>query len=95
MNNRFQQNQAVEFTRYIYPINWANLVSNSGSAFDVNSKYIINGFLYLGKDEGREPLRFCLGNLSLKLVESHAEHGGNIIMENFFFLFFYKCVESD
>ena len=53
-------------------------------ASDVNSKYIINGFPYLGKDESRDP-SVPLGEfVALKLVEPYTGRGRNITMDNFF-----------
>uniref|UniRef100_A0A1B0B4S7 PiggyBac transposable element-derived protein domain-containing protein n=1 Tax=Glossina palpalis gambiensis TaxID=67801 RepID=A0A1B0B4S7_9MUSC len=53
-------------------------------ASDVSSKYIVNGFPYLGKDEGREP-SISLGEfVTLKLAEPCTGHGRNITVDNFF-----------
>lgn len=56
-------------------------------AVDVNSKYIINGFPYLGKDETRTstPLsEFKVSRVVLKLVEPYLNKGRNITTNNFF-----------
>lgn len=53
-------------------------------ASDVSSKYIVNGFPYLGKDEGRES-SVPLGEfVTLKLAEPYTGHGKNITADNFF-----------
>nr|XP_012148086.1 PREDICTED: piggyBac transposable element-derived protein 4-like [Megachile rotundata] len=53
-------------------------------ASDVRSKYIINGFPYLGKDESREP-SVPLGEfVTMKLVEPYVGCGRNITTDNFF-----------
>ncbi|CAK9803942.1 PiggyBac transposable element-derived protein 4 [Anthophora quadrimaculata] len=53
-------------------------------ASDVHSKYIINGFPYLGKDESREP-SVPLGEfVTMKLAEPYVGCGRNITTENFF-----------
>lgn len=53
-------------------------------ASDVGSKYVVNGFPYLGKDEGRES-SVPLGEfVTLKLVEPYTGHGRNITADNFF-----------
>ncbi|XP_011162891.2 piggyBac transposable element-derived protein 4-like [Solenopsis invicta] len=60
-------------------------------ASDVNNKYVVNGFPYLGKDERREPSVSFGEFIVLKLVEPYTGHGRNITMDNFF----YKRVISD
>ena len=53
-------------------------------ACDVNSKYIITGFPYLGKDEKREN-SIPLGEfVVLKLMEPFIECGRNVTPDNFF-----------
>ncbi|XP_043505326.1 piggyBac transposable element-derived protein 4-like [Polistes fuscatus] len=53
-------------------------------AFDVRSKYIINGFPYLGKDESREP-SVPLGEfVTMKLAKPYVGCGRNITTDNFF-----------
>lgn len=53
-------------------------------ASDVSSKYIVNGFPYLGKDEGRES-SVPLGEfVTLKLAEPYTGHGRNITTDKFF-----------
>ncbi|KAL9905270.1 rhodopsin 4 isoform 1-T4 [Glossina fuscipes fuscipes] len=53
-------------------------------ASDVTSKYIVHGFPYLGKDEGRES-SIPLGEfVTLKLAEPYTGHGRNIIVDNSF-----------
>lgn len=53
-------------------------------ASDVSSKYIVNGFPYLGKDEGRESLVPLGEFVTLKLAKPYMGHGRNITTENFF-----------
>ncbi|CAL7933005.1 unnamed protein product [Xylocopa violacea] len=51
---------------------------------DVSSKYIVNGFPHLGKDEGRES-SVPLGEfVTLKLAKPYTGHGRNITTDNFF-----------
>ncbi|XP_024223753.1 uncharacterized protein LOC112212925 [Bombus impatiens] len=53
-------------------------------ACDVNSKYTINGFPYLGKDEEREN-SIPLGEfVALKLMEPFTGCGRNLTTDNFF-----------
>ena len=53
-------------------------------ASDVRSKYIINGFPYLGKDESREP-SVPLGEfVTMKLAKPYVGCGRNITTDNFF-----------
>lgn len=50
---------------------------------DVNSKYIIHGFPYLGKDKRRE-YSILLGEfVVLKLMEPFTECGRNVTIDNF------------
>lgn len=50
---------------------------------DVNSKYIIDGFPYLGKDKRRE-YSILLGEfVVLKLMEPFTECGRNVTIDNF------------
>lgn len=51
---------------------------------DVNNKYIINGFPYLGKDERRKYLISLEEFIVLKLMESFTECIKNVITDNFF-----------
>lgn len=52
-------------------------------AVDVQSKYVINGFPYLGKDETRTSTP--LGEfVVLKLAEPYLHQGRNITTDNFF-----------
>ena len=53
-------------------------------ASDVSSKYIINGFPYLGKDERKKPLVPLGEFVTLKLVEPYTGCGRNITTDNFF-----------
>lgn len=53
-------------------------------ASDVRSKYIINGFPYLGKDESRDP-SVPLGEfVTMKLAKPYVGCGRNITTDNFF-----------
>lgn len=53
-------------------------------AVDVDSKYMLNGFPYLGKDDSR-PATQCLGeSVVLKLVDPFVGKGRNVTTDNFF-----------
>ena len=52
-------------------------------AVDVQAKYILNGFPYMGKDENR--CSISLGEfVTLKLAEPYLQQGRNITTDNFF-----------
>lgn len=53
-------------------------------ASDVNSKYLVNGFPYLGKDDIRPQSTSLSEFVVLKLVEPYTGHGRNITTDNFF-----------
>lgn len=53
-------------------------------ASDVNSKYIINGFPYLGKDDNRQTTVPLGEFVVLKLMEPFTGCGRNVTMDNFF-----------
>lgn len=53
-------------------------------ASDVSSKYTINGFPHLGKDERIEPSVPLEEFVTMKLVEPYTGCGRNITMDNFF-----------
>ena len=53
-------------------------------ASDVSSKYILNGFPYLGKDEQRPSTMLLSEYVVLKLVEPYQGCGRNITTDNFF-----------
>lgn len=53
-------------------------------ASHVSSKHIVNGFPYLGKDEGRESSVLLGEFVTLKLAEPYTGHGRNITTDNFF-----------
>lgn len=53
-------------------------------AVDVESKYILNGFPYLGKDETRPTDQPLSENIVLRLVHPYLDTGRNITMDNFF-----------
>lgn len=52
-------------------------------ASDVSSKYVLNGFPYLGKDE-QQPSSMLLSEHVLKLVEPYTGCGRNVTTDNFF-----------
>nr|XP_012145741.1 PREDICTED: piggyBac transposable element-derived protein 4-like [Megachile rotundata] len=53
-------------------------------ASDVSSKYILNGSVYLGKDEQRPSSMLLSEHVVLKLVEPYTNCGRNITTDNFF-----------
>ncbi|KAJ8881613.1 hypothetical protein PR048_018099 [Dryococelus australis] len=53
-------------------------------AVDVDSKYILNGFLYLGKDEKWPSDQSLSEKIILRLVDPYIDTGRNITMDNFF-----------
>lgn len=53
-------------------------------AVDVESKYLLNGFPYLGKDETRPSDQSVSENVVLRLVEPYLDTGRNITTDNFF-----------
>ncbi|GFQ81504.1 piggyBac transposable element-derived protein 4 [Trichonephila clavata] len=53
-------------------------------ASDVSSKYVLNGFPYLGKDEQRPSSMLLSEHVILKLVEPYTSCGRNITTDNFF-----------
>lgn len=53
-------------------------------ASDVSSKYVLNGFPYLGKDEQRPSSILLSEHVVLKLVEPYTNCGRNITTDNFF-----------
>lgn len=79
----FPSKARCRFTQYM-----ANKPDKFGIKFwlaaDVNSKYLINGFPYLGKDEQR-PQNILLGeHVVLKLMEPFLNKGRNVTTDNFF-----------
>ncbi|XP_017767290.1 PREDICTED: piggyBac transposable element-derived protein 4-like [Eufriesea mexicana] len=79
----FPTKARCRFTRYM-----PNKPDKFGIKFwlasDVRSKYIINSFRYLGKDESREP-SVPLGEfVTMKLAEPYVGCGRNITTDNFF-----------
>lgn len=60
-------------------------------ASDVNSKYLVNGFPYLGKDDIRPQSTSLSEFVVLKLVEPYTGHGRNITTD----YFFHKSVPSE
>ncbi|XP_033178873.1 piggyBac transposable element-derived protein 4-like [Bombus impatiens] len=84
----FPSKTRCRFTRYM-----PNKPDKFGIKFwlacDVNSKCIINGFPYLGKDEKREN-SIPLGKfVVLKLMEPFTGCGRNVTTDNFFTSFFF------
>lgn len=53
-------------------------------AVDVKSKYLVNGFPYLGKDETRPPDQTLAENVVLRLTEPFKGTGINVTTDNFF-----------
>ncbi|TRY76094.1 hypothetical protein DNTS_033980 [Danionella cerebrum] len=53
-------------------------------AADVNTKYMVNGAPYLGKDETRMPGQRLGDSVVLKMVEPYLGKGRNITTDNFF-----------
>ncbi|KAJ8400903.1 hypothetical protein AAFF_G00392570 [Aldrovandia affinis] len=53
-------------------------------AADVETKYMVNGFPYLGKDDSRPATQRLGENVLLKLVEPYMGKGRNITTDNFF-----------
>ncbi|KAJ8891525.1 hypothetical protein PR048_004053, partial [Dryococelus australis] len=53
-------------------------------AVDVDSKYILNGFPYLGKDEKLPSDQTLSENIVILLVDPYLDNGRNITMDNFF-----------
>ncbi|XP_035283504.1 uncharacterized protein LOC118232545 [Anguilla anguilla] len=53
-------------------------------AADVDSKYMLNGFPYLGKDESRPPGQRLGENVVMRLMEPFLGKGRNVTMDNFF-----------
>ena len=53
-------------------------------AADVESKYLLNGSPYLGKEETRSPGQLVGESVVMKLVEPFLGKGRNITTDNFF-----------
>lgn len=53
-------------------------------AVDVSSKYLVNGFPYLGKDETRPVGQRLADNVVMKLMEPYLGKGRNVTTDNFF-----------
>lgn len=53
-------------------------------ASDVKSKYLVNGFPYLGRDESRPPGQRLGENVVLRLMEPYINTGRNVTTDNFF-----------
>lgn len=73
----------IAFTQYI-----ASKPDKYGIKFwlavDVTSKYLVNGFPYLGKDETRPPNQSLGENVVLRLMEPFKGSGRNVTTDNFF-----------
>ena len=53
-------------------------------AVDVNSKYLVNGFSYLGKDETRPAGVRLADDVVIRLMEPFLGKGRNVTTDNFF-----------
>lgn len=53
-------------------------------AVDIKSKYLVNGFPYLGKDETRPSGQSLGENVVLRLIEPYKGKGRNVTTDNFF-----------
>ena len=53
-------------------------------AVDVESKYILNAILYLGKDESRPSTQRLSDNVVMTLMEPFVGKGRNVTTNNFF-----------
>ncbi|KAJ8417550.1 hypothetical protein AAFF_G00223930, partial [Aldrovandia affinis] len=53
-------------------------------AVDVETKYMVNGFPFLGKDESQQSGEQWSENVVLKLVEPYLNKGRNVTTDNFF-----------
>lgn len=53
-------------------------------AVDVASKYLVNGFPYLGKDETRPAGQRLADDVVLKLMDPYLDKGRNVTTDNFF-----------
>ena len=51
---------------------------------DADSKYVYNGFPYLGKDETRDTSISVPTNIIMKLMQLFFKHGYNVTCDNFF-----------
>lgn len=51
---------------------------------DVDTKYLLNGFPYVGKDETANPQLRLSENVVIKLTEPHLNKGRNITTDNYF-----------
>jgi len=51
---------------------------------DADSKYLYNGFPYLGKDDTRDTLVSVPTDIVLKLMRPLFKHGCNVTCDNFF-----------
>ncbi|XP_071746952.1 piggyBac transposable element-derived protein 4-like [Lepeophtheirus salmonis] len=53
-------------------------------AVDASSKYLVNGFSYLGKDSQRPANKFLSEYIVMKLMEPYLDKGRNVTTNNFF-----------
>ena len=53
-------------------------------AADVATKYVVNGFPYLGKDETRPAGQWLADSVVLKLMDPYLDKGRNVTTDNFF-----------
>ena len=56
-------------------------------ATDTSSKYLVNGFPYLGKDDTRPKTERLADNVVLNLSAPYLNRGRNITTDNFFYKF--------
>jgi hypothetical protein len=79
----FPTKTRCRFTQYM-----ANKPDKFGIKFwllvDVDAKYLLNGFPYLGKDDVRPPGQSLSEIVVLRLVEPYLQKGRNVTTDNFF-----------
>ncbi|KAJ8888997.1 hypothetical protein PR048_008491 [Dryococelus australis] len=79
----FPTNARCKFTQYM-----ANKPDKFGMKFwlaaDVGTKYLSNGFPYLGKDDNRPPNQSLSEHDVMKLMAPYLGKGRNVTMDNFF-----------
>ncbi|GFV88442.1 piggyBac transposable element-derived protein 4 [Trichonephila clavipes] len=83
MNNCFRLKPDV-VSRNVCQVNQMHLVINFWLAADVDSKYVLNSFPYLGKDEERHENLSLSEYFVLRLVEPFVTKGRNISTNNIF-----------
>lgn len=83
MSNCFRRRLSIDLSS-IYQTNKPDKFGIKFWLCDVNNKYIINGFSYLGKDERRKYLISLEEFIVLKLMEPFIRCIKNVITDNFF-----------